>query len=652
MAVQREYDQKIDYGDLRLTAGISVFSRAFDAAFAYEGDDLGCAYTPAATTFKLWAPTAWEAYVVLYDSWEGEARETLAMERKEQGTWSLHVPGDLNGVYYTYKVRIGEQWNEAVDPYARAVGVNGGRGCVIDLRSTDPERWTADKPPLASPLDAVIYELHVRDLSIHPDSGMEAKGGYLALTEKGTRGPRGIATGVDHIVSLGVTHVQLLPVFDYSSLSVDETGASGPQYNWGYDPMNYNAPEGAYASNPYDPAVRIRELKTAIQALHDRGLRVIMDVVYNHMYDGYRANFAKLVPGYYFRTNKDGTLSDGSGCGNDLATERKMVRKFIVESVLYWAKEYRMDGFRFDLMGLIDRETMLEIRRRLDELDPSILVLGEGWIMDSALSRSMCANQQQAGKLPGIAMFNDCLRDSIKGNTFVPQARGFVNGDWGQADGIRKGVAGAIAYSGRISLFAKEPSQTINYAECHDNYTMWDKLALGSWDAPEDVRTRMHRLGSAIVLTSQGIPLIHAGQEFMRTKGGVENSYRSPDEINWLDWRRCADRQHDVWYVKELIALRKRHPAFRLRTASEIRTHLKFEPVPDHAVAFTLREHAGGDPAKHLYVVYHAADGRTWLELPPLGGWQPVFGSEHIRERDGDRLLVEGIGMVVLAVWP
>ncbi|WP_314000868.1 type I pullulanase [uncultured Paenibacillus sp.] len=649
MAVQREIDYEIDFGNPEVTSGISVFSREFDTAFAYHGDDLGTAYTKNHTVFRLWAPTATEAYVVLYDRWDGEPSQTIAMNKSEWGTWLLEADGDLHGKYYTYKVLVGEQWNEAVDPYARAVGVNGDRGYIADLAAADPEGWPGAKPPLESPLDTVIYEVHIRDLSIHPDSGITNKGRYLGLTETGTRGPDGIKTGLDHLLDLGVTHVQLLPVFDYSTESVDETRPH-EQYNWGYDPKNYNVPEGSYSSDPYDPLVRIRELKSVIKALHDQGLRVIMDVVYNHVYDGYRVNLAKLVPGYYLRYKPDGTLSDGSHCGNDIASERLMTRKYIVDSVLYWARCYGFDGFRFDLMGLLDVETMQEIRRRLDELDPSIVTLGEGWDMETELPEPLRANQHQASRMPRIAHFNGFLRDAVKGGVFDPGSRGFIGGDDGMAQNIRKGLASGIPYNDEIRLFADEPDQTVNFAECHDNYTMWDKLMLAApWDS-DDIRTRMHRLGSAIVLTAQGIPLIHAGQEFMRTKYGIENSYNSPDSINRMDWRRAAERKHDVWYMKELIALRKMHPAFRLRTAEQIREHLFFEPSPERTVALTLRNHAGGDPSKHLYVLYNARDEQVTVELPDLGNWRPIWGQAHVAALQGTALTVNGIAMIVLEI--
>ncbi|WP_055106736.1 type I pullulanase [Paenibacillus ihumii] len=652
MAVQREHDVVVDYGDLAVTGGISVFDERFDEMFYYDGDDLGAAYTPEGCKFRLWAPTASEAHVVFYLTWDdAEPMMTLPMKRDVQGTWVLNAEGDHQGHYYTYRVKIGEDWNEAADPYARAVGVNGDRTAIVDLHSTNPEQWEDDRrPAFDAAVDAVIYELHVKDLSSHPHSGIKHAGKFLGLAESGTRGPNGIMTGLDHIAALGVTHVQLLPVFDYATESVDETKLDEPQYNWGYDPKNYNVPEGSYATDPYVPGLRMAELKQAIQALHQRGLRVIMDVVYNHVFDWYLINFTKLVPGYYLRYKEDRTLSDGSFCGNECASERPMMRKFIVDSVLYWAREYHMDGFRFDLMGLMDVETMNELRRRLDGMDPSIIMIGEGWVMDTVLPEEQRAHQNNADMLPGIGHFNDDYRDAIKGSIFYFDQKGFISGGAGYEDRIRKGVAGAIDYNEQLRHFAKEPGQTVNYVECHDNHTLWDKIVLATAQDAEERRISMHRLASAIVLTSQGIPFLHAGQEFMRTKGGEENSYKSPVEVNWLDWERCAAHQNHVAYMRELIALRRSHPAFRLRTAQQIREHLYFEPAPEHCVAFTLRDHAGGDAAKHIYVLYNARTEPVQLDLPELGGWAIRFGGEHVAELEGSRLKAHGIGMIVIMV--
>ncbi|RUT29913.1 type I pullulanase [Paenibacillus zeisoli] len=650
MSVQIDRNVHIDYGDPARTGGVSIFAPEFDDHFFYNGDDLGVRYSKDCCAFRLWAPTASEAFVVLYRTWDGRSDRLFPMTEDVQGTWTLKVNEDLKGYLYTYLVRIGDQWNEAADPYATAVAVNGDRAAIIDLAGTNPDRWTEDKPVFNKVTDAIIYEAHIRDFSIHPESGISHKGKYLGMTETGTRGPEGIKTGLDHILSLGVTHVQLLPFYDYSTESVDETRLDTPQYNWGYDPKNYNVPEGSYSTDPYQPEVRIRELKQLIQTLHDQGLRVIMDVVYNHVYDGYVVNFTKLVPGYYLRYNSQQEFSNGSGCGNDVASERKMMTKFIVESVLHWAKEYHVDGFRFDLMGLLDVDTMNEIRRRLDEIDPSLVTIGEGWIMETELPSHKRANQNQASQMPGIAFFNDVIRDAIRGHVFEAREKGFVSGGVGLEHAIKQGVTACIDFDDWIKGYAAEPTQTVTYAECHDNHTLWDKILVSVDGQENEIRRQMHRLGSSIVLTSQGIAFIHAGQEFCRSKVGFENSYNLPDEVNRLDWERCAEYRDDVEFMKELIKLRKEHPAFRLESSELIRKHLRFEASPSNTVAYTLRNHAGEDSAEHLYVVYNARRDKVSLQLPALGEWTILHGQERVRSVNSDMLEVEGIGMVVLAV--
>lgn len=652
MAVQKELDYAIEYGDPETTGGLSVFSEQFDEAYAYDGHDLGLNYSPDGSEFVLWAPTATQAHVMLYEAWDSTHGESYAMTREDRGVWRLSLPGDQAGKLYTYKVLIGTQWNEAVDPYARAVSVNGDRGAVLDLSSTHPSRWTEDKPPFGHPLDAVIYEVHIRDLTIHPSSGVQCKGTYAGACETGTVGPGGIPTGLDHIAGLGVTHVQLLPVYDYATESVDERSPLD-RYNWGYDPKNYNAPEGSYSLDPYDPATRIRELKTLIQACHDRGLRVIMDVVYNHVYDGYRANLAKLVPGYYMRHKADGSLSNGSGCGNDIASERPMMRKLIVDSVLYWAREYRMDGFRFDLMGLLDLETMNEVRRRLYELDSSIVLLGEGWIMPTELASEHRADQANAAKLPGIGQFNDNLRDALKGSTFAEREGGFAGGLPGFGQDVRRGIAGAIAYNDQTKGFALEPVQSVAYVEAHDNHTLWDKLALTNSHEDENRRKRRHLLASAVVMTSQGMAFLHAGQEFFRTKGGDHNSYMAPDSVNWLDWERCAREQAAVNDMRRLIRLRREHPAFRMQTADEIRASLVFEQAVEGCIAFTLRNHANHDSCRDLFVVHNANPYTVTVEIPLPGVWSVLFGLGNHGSFDrcrGGKLEVHGLSSVVLGV--
>ena len=374
---------KVGFPEKEVVLGDVMGSASFEKMFYYEGNDLGNTYSTSKTSFRVWAPTATEVKLVTYKKWDDKIGNEAIMKKGEKGTWTFDLNGDQKGIFYTYKVNIGGVWNEAVDPYARSVAANGDKGAVIDLKETNPEIWKpSEKPNFTNLNDAIIYELHVRDFSIDKNSGMENKGKFLAFTEKGTKGTDGKTTGVDYIKDLGVTHVELMPIFDYAS--VDET-SNKPQFNWGYDPKNYNAPEGSYSTDPYNPNTRVKELKQAVQSLHDNGLRVTMDVVYNHMYSSNDSNFNKLVPGYYFRYNKDGTDANESGCGNTIASENSMARKFIVDSVMYWAKEYNLDGFRFDLMGLLDVKTMNEIRKKLSSLDPSILIIGEGWDMGTTL---------------------------------------------------------------------------------------------------------------------------------------------------------------------------------------------------------------------------------------------------------------------------
>lgn len=616
-----------------------------DDLYFYEGKDLGNSYLKDKTAFRLWAPLASEAKLVTYKHWDDTNGMEIQMVRSEKGTWTIELNGNQDGLIYTYKVKVGETWSEAVDPYVRAVTVNGEKGVVIDLTDTNPKRWTRDKPPLEKAEDIVIYELHTRDLSIHPESGIHHKGKFLGVVEAGTKGPEGAKTGLDHIKDLGVTHVQFIPIFDFAT--VNEKKLNEPQYNWGYDPQNYNAPEGSYSTDPYQPKVRIRELKEMIQGLHDHGLRVIMDVVYNHVYSVEDSNFHKLVPKYFFRYNADGTLSNGTGVGNDTASERKMMRKFIVESVTYWAKEFNLDGFRFDLMGIHDVETMNVVKKALAEIDPTLIVLGEGWDMDTPLAQELKANQKNAFKMPGIAHFNDAIRDGLKGFVMNEHDKGFVNGKPGMEDIIKKGIAGGLKYDEDIATYQR-PDQVINYVEAHDNYTLWDKLLITNPDATEEKRKQMHKLASAIVLLSQGIPMIHAGQEFMRTKDGDENSYQSSDWINRLDWKRRAELDREVEYMKGLISLRKNHSVFRLSTPEEIEEQLQFIDAPSNAVAFTLQH-----KDYQMAVIHNANWDAITITLPHEGNWAVLVdgqraGLEEIDRIKGSQITVAPLSSFVL----
>ena len=552
----------------------------------YNGKDLGLTYSPKAATFKIWAPTATAATLNLYKSdMGGNAVRSINMNKGENGVWQITVPENLKNSYYTFQVNINNTWSEeVVDPYAKACGTNGLRAQVIDLKETNPVGWAQDKSPNFSSAnkqtDAIIYELHVRDASIHASSGIKNKGKFLGLAEVGTKNSAGQSTGLSHIKELGVTHVHLLPFYDYNS--VDET-KSAVQYNWGYDPVNYNIPEGSYSTNPADGKVRIKELKELIKTMHSNGLRIIMDVVYNHTALTKNSNFNILVPDYYYRKRADGSFSDASSCGNETASDHAMFQKFMIESVVYWVKEYHIDGFRFDLMGIHDIETMNLISDTLHKIKPSIVLYGEGWTSSSSpLPDDKRALKKNAAKLNGIAVFSDDMRDGIKGSVFNINVRGFATGQIENSESVKFGIVAAgkhpqINYS-KVN-YSKEPytagpAGLINYADCHDNNILWDKIELSFKDASVEDRTKMHELAYAIVLTAQGASFLHAGTEFLRTKNGVENSFDKGDVVNGINWDLKTQNNASYQFIKSLIQIRRAHPAFRMQTAKEIATNL------------------------------------------------------------------------------
>ncbi|MEE0881683.1 MAG: type I pullulanase, partial [Turicibacter sp.] len=522
-------------------------SQEFHDAFYYDGDDLGFTYSKDNTSFRVWAPTASKVVLNLYEAGSGDNLiEKIDMTRDVKGTWVAEVSGDLNLTYYTYEVTVADQTNEAVDPYARAVGVNGNRAMVVDLDLTDPENWSEDVAPEFSgnPTDAIIYELHMRDWSTHESSELEHVGKFLQFTEEG---------GTDHLTDLGITHLHLLPAFDHRS--IDETNLDEAQFNWGYDPQNYNVPEGSYSTNPENGEVRINEFKQMVQALHENGVRVVMDVVYNHTGATADSDFNKIVPGYYYRQTTDGGFSNGSGCGNETASDRSMMRKFMIDSVKYWATEYNVDGFRFDLMALHDIDTMNEIRTALTEIDPTIITYGEGWDAGgSALKPTEAALKVYASQMPGVAMFSDDIRDGVKGSVFNAEEPGFVNGQFTFDERVKFGIVGATNHSqidyNRVALaggasgaWATEAAQSINYVSAHDNNTLYDKLIATLPDANEETIKLMQKQANAIVLTAQGVPFLHAGVEMMRTKDGDHNSYNASDEVNQIDWNWKNENQ-------------------------------------------------------------------------------------------------------------
>lgn len=621
----------------------------YDSYPVYKGNDLGLTYSKTQSTFRIWAPTAEEAQLILYRNDAMSHARVVVMNKGQNGTWLIELKGDFKGAFYVFHVKINGQWsNEVPDPYAKAVGVNGKRAIVVDLKETNPVGWEKDiSPAFANPTDAILYELHVRDASIAANSGIKNKGKYLGLTETGTKNPEGLSTGLDHIKELGVTHVHLLPVFDF--YSVDETKPDSAQYNWGYDPLNYNVPEGSYSTNPNDGVTRIKEFKQMIQAFHKNGLRVVMDVVYNHTRLTEDSYFNQLVSGYYYRQTKDGKFSNATACGNETASERYMMRKFMLESVLYWVKEYHIDGFRFDLMGVHDIETMNLISRELHKIKPDILLYGEGWTSGSCpLPDSLRALKKNAYKLDRIAVFSDDIRDGIKGSVFEHDDKGFVSGKPGMEETIKFGIVASckhpqidyIKVNYSKASYAAQPWNTITYCECHDNHVLWDKLAISAKNATEEDRIEMQKLALSIVLTSQGISFLHAGTEFLRTKKGVENSFESPDSINQIDWSLKTKNKEVFEYVKALIKLRKEHPAFRMTTAKQIAAHIKFsDSDPAGTITYLIDGKAMGDKWKKILIWLNGNADQT--KAAPDNAWKPyIVNNKVVKNWSGENVSI------------
>lgn len=592
-----------------------------------EGKLVEMEYSPIETKFTLWAPTAEEVRVLLYDSGnEGSAYQTLSLEMGEDGIWNTSIKEDLKGKFYTFNVKVNGKWlGDTPGIMAKAVGVNGKRAAVIDLRSTDPEGWANDvRPLLKDYADIIVYEMHHRDFSLDSVSGIRNKGKFFALTELGTTTSQGEKTGIDHLKELGVTHVHILPSYDYAS--VDESKPDKAQYNWGYDPQNYNVPDGSYSTDPYKPDVRIKEFKQMVQALHKAGIRVVLDVVYNHTFNTEESNFERTVPGYFYRQTKDGKPANGSGCGNETASDRAMMRKYMVESVLYWINEYHIDGFRFDLMGIHDIETMNEIRAAVDKIDPSIFIYGEGWAASAPqLDQEELAMKANIYKMPRIAAFSDEMRDGLRGGWDDDRKGAFLIGQPGHEMSIKFGLVGAVKHPQVINdsvnyskePWALQPTQMISYVSCHDDMCLADRLKATMPDATDEERASLHKLAETFVFTSQGVPFIFAGDEMMRDKKGIHNSYNSPDSINTIDWRNKTIH-HDVFdYVRELIALRKNHPAFRMGDADKVRQYMEFLPVEgSNLVAFILKDNANGDSWKNIIVAFNSRKEPAKLSIP------------------------------------
>ena len=613
-------------------------SKDFEKNYTYTETDLGAAWSTEKTTFRLWAPTADSVQIKLYQSGNAEAKdllETFAMTRDIQGTWIASKAGDLNGIYYTYLVHVDGKEKEVCDPYARTTGINGQRAMILDLASTNPEGWDMDKDPNydKSITDAVIYELHVRDLSMNENSGIEHKGKFLGLAESGTKSPDGHATGLDYIKNLGVTHIHLLPIYDYGF--TDES-LPLPQYNWGYDPVNFNVPEGSFSTNPYQGAVRVSEMKQMIKTLHDNGLSVVMDVVYNHVYDGETFCFNQIVPGYFSRVNAEGIWSDGSICGNDTASERNMVHKYIVDSVCYWADEYHIDGFRFDLVGLIDVETINAITTEVHKKHPNVIFYGEGWDMPTELTKKCeLAIQPNSPKMPEFSFFNDTIRDLLRGNIQKDTAPGYVAGAATSKEILNACFMGMPAW-------AANPYQCINYVSCHDNHTLFDRIALTAPKASTTDRIRMNRLAAAFSILSQGVPFFHAGEEMLRTKpdgkGGFdENSYRSGDDVNAFRWENLSkpDYQKNIEYYRGLIAFRKAHDSLRLKYRKEVVNAVEMIPCRNsQVVVFKVT-----GTTEDILLIFNAGTDAVTVNLP-TGGWNimiqdDIAGTDVLAGKEG-----------------
>lgn len=601
----------------------------------YDGSDLELTYSAQGSKFRVWAPTASQVKLLLYDKGnEGGAYETLDMDRSEQGTWALKVNDDLKGKFYTFQIKINDKWmEETPGMWVKATGANGRRAAIIDFTETNPTGWENDvRPPLKNFTDIVLYETHIRDFSVSPNSGMKYKGKFLAFTERGTKNSAGESTGIDHLKELRITHVHLLPAFDFAS--IDETKLKENKYNWGYDPLNYNVPEGSYSTNPNNPVTRIKEFKQMVQSLHSSGIRVIMDVVYNHTAAGKNSHFNLLVPGYFYRMNADSTWSNASGCGNEIASERAMMRKFIVESVVYWATEYHVDGFRFDLMGILDIETMNAVRAALDKIDKTIFVYGEGWTAGpSPLAEAKRAVKKNAKELDNIAVFSDDIRDALKGSWMHSQIPGFVSGTDSLEESIKFGVVGStqhdsIDYSKLLyskAPYVNNPTQIINYVSCHDDMCLVDKLRESRpQNATDEELVRFNKLAQTVVFTSQGVPFIYAGEELYRNKKGIHNTYQSPDSINQIDWNFKTAHKDIFEYYKGLIALRKAHAAFRMPTREMVQQHLKFINMrTPNVVAFMLTNHVNDEVWKDILVIYNGNRKSVAVQIPE-GEWDLV----------------------------
>ncbi|HPT53327.1 MAG TPA: type I pullulanase [Fervidobacterium sp.] len=589
----------------------------------YDGP-LGFDYTPQKTTIRVWSPVSKSVDLLLYKKWDdSEPSQVVPMSQIGNGAWEAVLNGDWAGWFYKIRYFSYGEYRESVDYFSKAVAKNSAKSAIIDLTKTNPQGWNNDKrPAMGAYEDAIIYEIHIADMTGLDNSNVKNKATYLGLTEKGTKGPNGVTTALDHLVELGVTHVHILPMFDF--WTGDEADRDFEKsYNWGYDPYLFTVPEGRYSTNPYDPSVRINEVKQMVKALHDNGIRVVLDMVFPHTWGvGPMSPFDQAVPYYFYRLDKTGAYVNESGIGNTTASERPMFRKYIIDTLKFWVNEYHVDGFRLDQMGLIDRETMIAVEKELHSIDPTIIIYGEPW---GGMGTTVRFGKSDVGGTK-VAAFNDEFRDALRGSVFDATVKGFLMGALSKETLVKRGVAGSIEYDDIIKSFAKDPEETINYVECHDNHTLWDKNYLATqadaktnWTV--DMLKDAQKLAGAIILTSQGVPFLHAGQDFARTKNGDGNSYNAPISVNGLDYERKAEFIDVFNYYKGLIQLRKEHVAFRQRTAADIKSKITFLPSPRKGVIFTIND--ANDPWKEIVVIYNGETKEQQFSLPD-GTWNVV----------------------------
>ena len=605
-------------------------------------------YSPKQTTFKLNAPK--KPTLRIYEAGKGgKVEKKMKMKQTSENVWETTISGDLKGKFYTFDIGRGE----TPGVFAKAVGINGKRGAIVDMQTTNPSGWSNDRRlTLKSPADLIIYEMHHRDFSIDASSGLVNKGKFLALTEQ---------KAIKHLKELGVNAVHILPSYDFAS--IDESNTTTPQYNWGYDPLNYNVPEGSYSFDAEQPTRRILEFKQMVQALHKAGIRVILDVVYNHTFDIEGGNFDRTFPMAYYRYTADGKPSNGSGCGNETASEKPLMRQFILESMKYWATEYHIDGFRVDLMGIHDIETMNLIRKELTAIDPNIFIYGEGWTAGAcAYPTEKLALKAHIKQMPGIAAFSDELRDALRGPFSDDKQAAFLGGIAGFEESIKAGIAGMIAHpqvdytkvNYTKEAWANEPTQMISYVSCHDDMCLVDRLKASIPEAAYDMEEviRLNQLAQTAVFTSQGIPFMLSGEEMLRDKKGVHNSYNSSDEINHLDWNNLKKYPQVFAYYKGLIQMRKAHPAFRLGSAELVRKHLEFLPTQDCLVAFRLKNHAGGDKWNNIYVVLNGSTNLQSVNIPKgkytIVANNGIINEAGIGEMEGGEVMIDAQTALIL----